>query len=136
MAIARNIDTRCTVCLTVYHDVYCKSGEEPACVCGAPVAIYWGDSGRSAARRADNFTPLDFEGKHYNTREEWDAHVAYVERNTGQRVEVVSHSKRLASARADEVRHKGWLERRRLGLDNASAIADARAANPNLRKRN
>ena len=125
MPIARIVDLRCQSCEHLLRDVYCKSGEEPCCpLCSGPMTVYWGTLYGKDLGKADNFQPLDYEGVHYNTREEWHAHISKMESNLGEKIEVHDHSRRAARARADEVRHAGWLERRRLGVDSKSAFED------------
>lgn len=121
----RIVDLRCPDG-HVMEDIYCKPDEEPACdQCGRATSVYYGNLSRLTPRRADNFNPLDFEGKHYSSREEWDAMVRRVGANhPGEDVRVESVSRSSRRARADDVRHAGWVERKRLGIDSASAHAD------------
>ena len=60
--------------------------------------------------------PLKHDGVTYETREEWNAYKATVERNTGVQLAETSNSDR--HIRADEFRHRAWENRRNAGLDS------------------
>lgn len=126
--MARIVDVRCVNadCREVQNDVFCSQGQEPVCTtCGSATAVYFGDWANSSLRKADNFTPLDFEGVHYNTREEWNAMVARVQAtHPGEEVRVEAASRHSRRARADDVRHAGWLERKKYGIDNPKQLAE------------
>lgn len=119
MAIARLVDLRCTVCQHVDSDVYCQSGAEPVCTaCGSATATYWGNT--HSARKADLFTPLDFEGVHYGTREEWNARIKEFSDNVGGwEVDVQSVSRHERRARSDDALHRHYLTLKKAGYSEA-----------------
>ena len=86
-----------------------------------PIASFLSDSGwypkgASVATTVGMWKPLTHDGVTYESREDWNAYKAVVERNTGQKIVEVSNSDR--HERADFHKHRAWEARRARGIDS------------------
>lgn len=118
--------------LVPLHDLHCEHGHvqrdhfvkrapddndfgpcpEPGCA--APMRQYWGET--HAVRKADLFTPITIEGRHYGTRDEWNAHIAGIQRlNPGREVVVNGETRAGWRAEGENLKHDYY---RRIGVRN------------------
>lgn len=91
----------------VRRDHFVKSADMPAdddfgpcdeAGCEAHLHQYWGET--HTLRKADNYTPVTLDGQHFATRDDWNAHLAKVQRaHPGK--EIVLESATRAQWRAD-----------------------------------
>lgn len=72
--------------------------------CPGTLRTYWGET--HTVRRADGFVPVTIEGKVFDTRESWNAHVRMLERShPGKEIVIEGASKRRDRADAEDLRH-------------------------------
>lgn len=69
-------------------------------------------------RKADNFTPVDVNGRHLGTREEWFAYRKELADQQGcdpEMIQMRDNNRHERNMRVEEAKHMDWLKRNRRG---------------------
>ena len=130
---------RCTECeLIEDHVFYRRSDGPPACPeCGEKRVVDWSHRKFPGVKGEGygGFTPVDMGVLGYcDTKEKFDRAKAIVEaRFPGQTMNIEHDSRTDKQTRADEKRHRTWLQRKKNGVDT-QLMAETKEANKAIQR--
>ena len=130
---------RCTGCgLIEDHVFYKRSAGPPACpVCTEKRVVDWSHKQFPGVKGEGygGFTPVDMGVLGYcDTKEKFDRAKSIIEdRFPGQTMQIEHDTKTDKQTRADEKRHRTWLQRKQNGVDK-QLMAETREANKALKR--
>jgi len=123
-------DLKCKACSATSTETV-KAADYPwsfsACACGGERIIDFSTWGQTS-RRADNYSPITFGGKRYDTRDDWEAHRKQWKRVHGEDLNVTAETKSTKSALKDaflqdNLNQLQWEQKYR-GFDNEKRIRE------------
>ena len=111
-------DLECRDCGHIERDEIVQDWKNPQpCVkCAGSTFISYKLPRSTDSLKADNFTPVDVNGRHLGTRDEWFAYRKELADQQGcdpSEIQMRDNNRHERNARVDDAKHMDWLKRNR-----------------------